>query len=153
VSQYLRWHLNQLPIRVTGDIDRKTRDFVHVSDLVAGLLVIAERAPDGEVVNIGSGEETSLRDLTEVIGAATGRRPELAQDRTIDEDTYRMVADISRLRGLGYRPRTPLPDGVAALARHLGERPEVPRIDTIFRRGQRGRTRPNLAAALASPTS
>ena len=33
VGRFLRWHLNELPIQVVGDIDRKTRDFVHVSDL------------------------------------------------------------------------------------------------------------------------
>lgn len=137
VSQYLRWHLNGMPVKVTGDLDHKTRDFVHVRDLVRGLLVVADRGSSGEVYNVGSGEEYSLRTLIDVIGAATGRTPEVEVADEICEDSYRMVADTSRLRALGYRPEVALLDGVTALAAHLGARPELPQVDTIFRPGQR----------------
>jgi nucleoside-diphosphate-sugar epimerase len=63
VSRYLRWHLNQKAIQVVGDIDQKTRDFVHISDAVQGLLLIAEKSNEGEIFNIGSGEEVSMREL------------------------------------------------------------------------------------------
>jgi nucleoside-diphosphate-sugar epimerase len=75
VSRYLRWHLNQRPIQIVGDMDRKTRDFVHVSDIVQALLLIAEKAETGEIFNLGSGKELSMRGLTEVIGSVTGRKP------------------------------------------------------------------------------
>lgn len=137
VSQFLRWHLNRLPISAVGDIDRKSRDFIHISDLVAGLLIIADRAPDGEVFNLGSGQEVSLRQLAQTIGAATGWEPTLAEDASITEDTYRHVADISKLRSLGFQPRTTLLDGIRELARLLGDKPELPSVNTIFRQTQR----------------
>ncbi|MGW4210835.1 NAD-dependent epimerase/dehydratase family protein [Lentzea sp. NPDC004789] len=137
VSQYLRWHLNGLPIRVTGDLDRKTRDFVHVRDLVRGLVVAAGRGEQGEVYNIGSGREYSLRTLIDVIGRASGRTPVVDVRDEISEDSYRMVADTARLRALGYRPEIELPDGVRALAAQLGPNPELPEVDTIFRSDQR----------------
>ena len=137
VSQYLRWHLNELPIQVTGDLDRKTRDFVHVRDLVRGLVVAATRGEEGEVYNIGSGREYSLRTLIDVIGRESGRRPVVDVRDEISEDSYRMVADISRLRALGYRPRAELADGVRTLAAHLGPNCELPQVDTIFRSEQR----------------
>jgi UDP-glucose 4-epimerase len=46
-----------------GDIDRKTRDFIHVEDLVRALLTLADHGWDGEVYNLGSGAETSMREL------------------------------------------------------------------------------------------
>jgi nucleoside-diphosphate-sugar epimerase len=137
VGRFLRWHLNKQPIQIVGDIDRKTRDFVHVSDLVAGLLTIADRGELGEAYNIGSGTETSMRRLVEAIAAATGRQPELKVIQEIEDDTYRLVADISKLEGLGYRPATSLLDGVADLAEKLGPSPELPGTPTIFSRGQR----------------
>lgn len=137
VGRYLRWHLNDQPIQIVGDIDRKTRDFVHVSDLVAGLLLIADRAETGEVFNIGSGQETSMRQLIETIGAATGNEPELRVISEITNDTYRLVADISKIEKLGYRPNTSLHEGVSELAKHLGPSPELPGAPTIFTRGQR----------------
>lgn len=138
VSQFLRWHLNGRPIPAVGDIDSKSRDFIHVRDLVSGLLTIADRAEDGEVLNLGTGQEVSLRQLAEAIGAATGREPRLVVDASITDDTYPLVADISRLRSLGFRPSVTLSEGLAELALQLGERPELPSVEAIFRREQRG---------------
>jgi len=137
VGRYLRWHLNNQPIQIVGDIDRKTRDFVHVSDLVAGLLMIADRAETGDVFNIGSGQETSMRQLVETIGAATGHEPELQVISEITEDTYRLVADTSKIEKIGYAPAKPLSEGVRELAEYLGPNPELPGAPTIFSRGQR----------------
>jgi UDP-glucose 4-epimerase len=135
-GRFLRWHLNGLPIQIVGDIDRKTRDFVHVSDLVAGLLTIADKGQLGEVYNIGSGTETSMRQLVDVIGAATGRQPAVKVISEVEDDTYRLVADIAKIKVLGYRPATSLLDGVRALAETLGPAPELPGSPTIFSRGQ-----------------
>jgi UDP-glucose 4-epimerase len=135
-ARYLRWHLNRRPIEVVGDPDRKTRDFVHVSDVVSALVLIADQAPVGEVYNVGSGEETSMRELVSTIGAVTGRQASVKELLDVTQDTYRLVADISKLRELGFVPRTSLVDGVRALASELGTAPELPRMATIFRAGQ-----------------
>lgn len=136
VSRYLRWHLNGKPIQIVGDLDRKTRDFVHVSDVVQGLLLIAQRAPAGEVFNLGSGEEVTMRELTDVIGSITGCPAVIDAIPKITEDTYRLVGDISKIRSLGYAPRVSLTEGVSQLAEELGEQPEMPTGATIFKRGQ-----------------
>ncbi len=136
VSRYLRWHLNQRPIQVVGDADRKTRDFVHVSDLVQALLLLADKAEAGEVFNIGSGEEISMLELTEVIGSVTGRRAVVDELSEVTEDTYRLVPDISKIKALGYVPRMSIQEGVKQLAEELGENPELPGGTTIFKKGQ-----------------
>ena len=136
-SRYLRWHLNGGPIQIVGDPDRKTRDFVHVSDLVASLLLLARAGVPGEAYNAGSGEEVSMRQLAEAIGEATHSEPQIETIPEIGDDTYRLVADISKLKALGYEPKMPLEVGLAQLADELGENPELPSTPTIFRRGQR----------------
>ena len=138
MSRFVRWHLNGLPLRIVGDIDRKTRDFVHVRDLVSGLIHIADRAEPGEIFNVGSGEEVSMRHLCQMIGEATGREPVIEAIPESMEDTYRLVADISKLRSLGYTPRESLLEGIREIAAQLGENPELPGGVTIFKRGQRG---------------
>lgn len=136
VSRYLRWHLNGKPIQIVGDLDRKTRDFVHVSDVVQGLLLIADQASAGEVFNLGSGEEMTMRELTDVISSVTGCLAVVDAIAEITEDTYRLVGDISKIRALGYTPRVSLAEGVRQLAEELGEQPEMPAGATIFKRGQ-----------------
>ena len=137
VSRYLRGHLNGKPIQIVGDPDRKSRDFVHVSDVVQGLLLIAERASVGEVFNLGSAEEVTMRELADIIGSATGRPAVVDLIPEITEDTYRLVEDISKLRSLGYVPRVLLADGVKQLAEEFGENPEMPTGLTIFKKSQR----------------
>ena len=138
VSRYLRWHLNGLPIRVVGDPDGKTRDFVHVSDVVQAQLVLADRGVLGEVYNVGSGEEVSMRQLVDIIGAASGRPATMDVISEITDDTYRLIADFSKLRALGYEPKTYLAEGVRDLVECLGDRPELPGGSTIFSVGQHG---------------
>jgi len=138
VSRYLRWHLNKQPIQIVGDPDRKTRDFVHVYDVVKGLLLIADRASSGEVFNVGSGEEVSMRKLADVISSVTGRPAVLNVISRIKEDTYRLVSDIFKLKSLGYAPKISLRDGVKRLADELGENPELPSGVTIFQKSQKG---------------
>ena len=137
VSRYLRWHLNQQPIQIVGDIKHKTRDFVHVSDLVQGFLLIADKAEAGEVFNVGSGEETSMEQLVDVIGQVTAQTPRISQISHITQDTYRLVANIAKLRSLGYTPRVSLVDGVRQLVPELGEHPALPSGETIFEQGQK----------------
>jgi UDP-glucose 4-epimerase len=136
VSRYLRWQLNQQPIQIVGDIKHKTRDFVHVSDVVQGLLLIADKAAAGEVFNIGSGEETPMEKLVDVIGQVTGQIPRVHQIPQITQDTYRLVANIAKIRSLGYAPHVSLVDGVRQLVHELGEHPQLPGGETIFEQGQ-----------------
>lgn len=147
VARYLRWHLNGLAIEVVGDPDHKTRDFVHVSDVASALVLIADRAPVGEVFNIGSGQETSMRALVSSIGAATGRPASIQQRPQVTQDTYRLVADTTKLESLGFVARTCLDDGVRALADELGGAPALPGMATIFVSGQRAENQ--WGAALA----
>lgn len=137
VSRYLRWHLNGKPIQIVGDLDRKTRDFVHISDVIQGLLLIAAHAPAGEVFNLGSGEEVTMRELTDVISSVTGRPAAIDAIPAITEDTYRLVGDISKIRSVGYTPRVSLAEGVKRLAEELGEQPEMPLGATVFKKGQK----------------
>lgn len=134
VSRYLRYQLNSRSIPITGDVDRKTRDFLHVTDLARALLYLADRAKAGSTLNLGSGAEYSLRQLLHLIEDSTGRPATwhiTDPDRT---DSYRLVADTGRLRDLGFAPALGLADGISTLATALGERPALPTAPIILRK-------------------
>jgi UDP-glucose 4-epimerase len=118
VSQYVRAMLAGASPHVLGDPDAKTRDFVHVFDVAEALMTLAAGPVTG-IVNIGTGRETTLRELTEIAAAALRIPvPDLPWEPS-PEDQYRLVADITRLRALGFEPSVSLEDGVAALAKDL----------------------------------
>jgi UDP-glucose 4-epimerase len=102
-----------LPPVVFGD-GTQTRDFTYVEDTVEGTLLAAEKAADHDVLNLGTGRETSVLDLARAVLAASGRRdlrPEFAPKRA--DEVTRRVADASRAtRVLGWAPRVGLEDGL-----------------------------------------
>lgn len=118
VSQYLRaLHAGTGP-RILGDPDRKTRDFVHVRDVVQALILLAASRRSA-IVNIGTGRETSLRQLVGLAAATLGQpAPEVSWTPS-PEDECRLVPDITRLERLGFRPSVALEDGVADLAAYI----------------------------------
>jgi nucleoside-diphosphate-sugar epimerase len=109
-----------------------------VSDVIQGLILLADRADPGEVYNLGSGEEVSMRQLTEIIGSVTGRPAVVETISHITDDTYRLVSNIAKACAQGYSPKISLSEGIKQLAQELGENPSPPVGATIFRRGQRG---------------
>jgi nucleoside-diphosphate-sugar epimerase len=136
VTRYLRWHLNYQPIQIVGNSNSKTRDFVHVRDVVSALILLADADVSGEAFNIGTGREVSMSQLVSMIMAVSGRKARIREISDILDDSYRLVPDISRLSALGYMPRISLEDGVKELVQSLGERPELPNGMTIFHKGQ-----------------
>lgn len=132
VSRYLRWHVNHQPIQTVGDIDRKTRDFIHIDDVVDGLLCIAESGKPGEIFNVGSGQEVSMRQLIATINSITKSQATVENDASILEDSYRQVADISKLQALGFESHMSLHEGICDLLKSWGDSPALPEGETLL---------------------
>lgn len=114
-TQYAARAARGLPITVLGDPVKKVRDFVHITDAVAALQLLAEKGEGGCIYNVGTGVATSLRTLLNLIGDHLGRPVAWEEDRSDMSDSYRLVADIGRLSGLGFSPGVMLPDALPAM--------------------------------------
>lgn len=90
-----------------------TREFLYVDDCAEGLLLAAERYDGQEPVNLGTGVETSIRELAETLAELTGFDGELVWDTTMPNGQPRRSLDASRARELfGFEARTPLREGL-----------------------------------------
>jgi GDP-L-fucose synthase len=89
------------------------REFLHVDDLASACLFLLEKYDSPEIINVGCGEDLSIRELAELICDVVGFDGELAWDATKPDGTPRKLLDISKLRRLGWQPATPLRDGIA----------------------------------------
>jgi GDP-L-fucose synthase len=88
------------------------REFLHVDDLADAVLHLL-RTYDGEdIVNIGWGEDVTIRELAELVVSVTGYGGRLIFDTTKPDGTPRKLLDTSRLTGLGWRPQIPLKTGI-----------------------------------------
>jgi GDP-L-fucose synthase len=91
-----------------------TREFLFVDDCVEGLLLAAERYDGADPVNLGTGVETSIRELAELVAELTGFEGSLVWDTSMPNGQPRRQLDASRAEELfGFRARTPLRDGLA----------------------------------------
>ena len=90
-----------------------SREFLYVDDCVEGLVLAAERYDGAEPVNLGTGVETTIRELAETIAEATGFAGEIVWDTSMPNGQPRRSLDASRATALfGFRARTPLREGL-----------------------------------------
>lgn len=88
------------------------REFLHVDDLAdaCAFLLKLDRPPDW--INVGTGTDVTIRELTECVAAVTGFSGQIAWDATKPDGTPRKLMDVSRLTGLGWQAKIALREGV-----------------------------------------
>ncbi|MET7619719.1 GDP-L-fucose synthase [Streptomyces sp. NPDC005408] len=89
------------------------REFLHVDDLAAACVVLLRRYDGDEPVNAGCGEDLTIRELADTVKQVVGYEGRMAFDTSKPDGTPRKLLDISRLAGLGWRPRIALREGIA----------------------------------------
>ena len=89
------------------------REFLHADDCASACLFLLEKYDSPEIVNVGCGEDISIRELAELVCEVVGFDGELSWDKTKPDGTPRKLLDVSKLRGLGWTPTIPLRDGIA----------------------------------------
>jgi nucleoside-diphosphate-sugar epimerase len=91
---------------------RETRSFCFIDDLVAGVMVMLGKGEHLGIYHVGTTEEVSIAELAHQIAATCGRKIELLPGKPVPGGTTRRCPDISKLAGLGYKPRVPLSEGL-----------------------------------------
>jgi GDP-L-fucose synthase len=90
-----------------------TREFLYVDDAADGIVLAAERYDGAEPVNLGTGQEISIRELVELIVEATGFQGEVRWDSSKPDGQPRRALDTSRAMGkFGFKPKVPFQAGM-----------------------------------------
>jgi GDP-L-fucose synthase len=88
------------------------REFLHVDDLADALVFLMRRYSDEGPVNVGWGEDISIRDLAAMIAGIVGYPGRITFDTTRPDGTPRKLLDVSRMSALGWQPKIPLEQGL-----------------------------------------
>ena len=88
------------------------REFLYVEDFASACRFLLENYDSPEIINVGCGEDVSIRELAEIICEIVGFRGKLAFDSSKPDGTPRKLLDISKLRALGWAPQIPLREGI-----------------------------------------
>ncbi|HVF70990.1 MAG TPA: GDP-L-fucose synthase [Chthoniobacterales bacterium] len=88
------------------------REFLHVDDLAAACLFLLENYDSPEIVNVGCGQDISIRELAELICEVVGFKGDLAWDTTKPDGTPRKLLDVSKIHALGWQHRIGFREGI-----------------------------------------
>jgi len=88
------------------------REFLYIDDLAEALLFLMEKYDDSEIVNVGTGEDISIRELAGTIGKTVGFKGEIRFDASKPDGTPRKLLDVSKIRSLGWQPKINLQKGL-----------------------------------------
>jgi len=100
-----------LPFQIQGT-GEETRSFCFIDDLVAGIMIMRDKGQHLGIYHVGTMEEVKIADLARRMARLAGREIQLFPGAASAGGTPRRCPDVSKLAGLGYRPRVPLDDGL-----------------------------------------
>ena len=101
---------NEVPIWGTGSA---LREFLHVDDLADACVFLMEHYEDAEHINVGTGEDLSIRELAEMVGSIVHPDATLVFDPTKPDGTPRKLLDVGKLHELGWHHSLELREGIA----------------------------------------
>jgi GDP-L-fucose synthase len=89
------------------------REFLHVDDLAEAALALMQEYDSPEIINVGTGEDLTIRELAELVGGVVGFTGSIAYDTSKPDGTPRKLLDVSRIKATGWIPKIPLREGIA----------------------------------------
>lgn len=90
------------------------REFLHVDDLAHAVVIASEKYDSNLHLNVGSGQDLSIKILAEKVSMAAGFTGKIEWDSSRPDGTPRKVLDVSRIKALGWKPTIALDDGIAS---------------------------------------
>jgi GDP-L-fucose synthase len=100
---------SEVPVWGTGS---PRREFLYVEDLADACLFLMERYQEGEIINIGVGQDLQILELAHLVSEVIGYQGRIVLDPSYPDGTPRKLLDVSRLNALGWQARTPLVEGL-----------------------------------------
>ena len=88
------------------------RELMHVDDLADAAVFLMQHYDEAEIINVGTGQDVTIRELAEIIKEITGYRGRIALDTSKPDGTPRKILDVSRLNTLGWKARIGLREGL-----------------------------------------
>ncbi|WP_338552657.1 GDP-L-fucose synthase [Paenibacillus sp. KS-LC4] len=104
----------QPSVEVWGSGNPK-REFLHSDDLADACIYLMRHYEGNDIVNIGVGEDISIKELAELIGSIVGYEGEITFNTTVADGTPRKLVDVSKLNGLGWKSSITLEEGLRAV--------------------------------------
>ncbi|MBY0424121.1 MAG: GDP-L-fucose synthase, partial [Cytophagales bacterium] len=101
------------------------REFLHANDLADACVFLMENYDEAQLVNIGTGEDLSIKELAEMIRDVVGFKGELVWNTSKPDGTPRKLMDVDKLTKLGWKYKIGLKEGISSVYADLLKNHEV----------------------------
>jgi GDP-L-fucose synthase len=112
IKRYEEARLSGQDVVVNWGTGSPLREFLYVDDLATATLHLLEEYDGPEQVNVGTGEDQSIKEIAELVAKAVGFRGSTEWDTTKPDGTPRKLLDISKIRAFGWKPKVSLEVGL-----------------------------------------
>jgi GDP-L-fucose synthase len=121
IRKFVEAKRNNSPEVVLWGSGTPLREFLHVDDLAKAILICVEKYDDSQQINIGSGDEVSIKDLGQKIANLTGFTGKVVWDANRPDGTPRKVLDSTKINKLGWKRAITLDQGIASTVKWYQE--------------------------------
>jgi len=121
IRKFVEARRNNSPEVVLWGSGTPLREFLHVDDLAKAILICLEKYDDSQQINIGSGDEISIKDLGQKIANLTGFTGKVVWDANRPDGTPRKVLDSTKINKLGWKRAITLDQGIASTVKWYQE--------------------------------
>ena len=121
IRKFVEAKRNNSPEVVLWGSGTPLREFLHVDDLAKAILICVEKYDDSQQINIGSGDEISIKDLGQKIANLTGFTGKVVWDANRPDGTPRKVLDSTKINKLGWKRAITLDQGIASTVKWYQE--------------------------------
>jgi GDP-L-fucose synthase len=104
--------IQELPFVEVWGTGTPRREFMYSLDMAEACIFLMENYNSGEIINIGTGEDITIRELAALISEVIGYKGEIRWDNTKPDGTPQKLLDVSRLHSMGWKHKTSLKDGL-----------------------------------------
>ncbi|MEN9685231.1 MAG: hypothetical protein RLZZ28_1017, partial [Bacteroidota bacterium] len=115
MRKFITAKANKEPFVTIWGTGSPRREFLYVDDLADACLFLMEKYDEGGIINVGTGEDLTIRELAEMIQGIVGFEGKILFDRSKPDGTPRKLMDVSKINLLGWRHSCPLEAGVSAV--------------------------------------
>ncbi len=112
IRRFHQAKLDDAPSVVVWGTGTPRREFLHVDDLARACVFLLENYDDPQTINVGVGEDLTIKELAELVQQVVGFEGELEWDTSKPDGTPRKILDVSRLTDLGWKPEIGLEEGI-----------------------------------------
>lgn len=110
--------MNQTEVVIWGS-GKPLREFLHVDDLADACFFLMENYNEKNIINIGLGQDISIKDLAELIKKIVGYTGSITLDQNMPDGTPRKLMDVSKITAMGWKPKISLESGIRMVYEEL----------------------------------